>query len=128
MVIVSQVRTVFSRLYGGCVERPPSGTSSTPVYHRKESRTQTVEDTAKQEASGEIWGKAPRGSDIPKVQAYSGPLKDGQRSIEFTTDVPPDRGGFPRLPEWSGPRDGVAVDGEFARITVRITKNTQRGD
>ena len=94
-------------------------------YHRRESRTQTREDAAKQEASQELWGRAPRFSTIPKVQAYAGHLPEGTRGIEFETDVPPDGGGVPSLPEWSGPRKGVRVEDEFAKIGIRMINNTQ---
>ena len=95
------------------------------VYHRLESPTQTPTDAARQEASGELWGRAPFGSHIPKVKAYRGPLPAGKRGIEFVTDVPPDPGSTPKRAEWSGPRRGVVVEGDFAKIRVVITKNTQ---
>ncbi len=79
-----------------------------------------------QEDSGEIWGRPSIWSNIPKVKAFSGPLPEGAQGIEFTTNVLPDAGCAPRLPEWSGPRPGVVVEGEFAKITVTITKNTQK--
>ena len=94
-------------------------------YHRRESPTQTVEDAATQEATGEIWGRAAFGSTIPKVKAYTGPLPVGQRGIEFTADIPPDDGCAPSRAEWSGPRPGVVLQGDYARIKVVITKNTQ---
>lgn len=96
-----------------------------PVYHRLESPTQTPVDAARQIASGEIWGRAPMSSQIPKVKAYRGPLPPGARRVEFTTEVPPDPDATPLRVDWSGPRPGVAVDGEFAKIEVTITRNTQ---
>ena len=95
------------------------------TYHRIESLTQTPEDARLQEESGEVWGRAARGSDIPKVKAYAGPLPSGKRGIEFVTSLRPDFGGARGSPQWSGTRDGVELDGEFAKIKVRITKNTQ---
>jgi RHS repeat-associated protein len=95
------------------------------VYHRVESTTQTTDIARLQEETGEIWGRAPRGSDIPKVQAYRGPLPEGRRGIEFITDVAPDPGGVPFLPTWSGPRAGVRVEDGFAKICAVITRNTQ---
>jgi hypothetical protein len=95
------------------------------VYHRLESPTQSLLDAARQQASGEIWGRAPRGSDIPKVKAYPGPLPAGRRGIEFITEAAPDDGCHPKRPEWSGPRSGVVVVGDSAMIQVVITKNTQ---
>lgn len=96
------------------------------VYHHRESPTQTPEDAAKQEASGEIWGRSPRGSIFPKVKAYAGPLPPDTRGIEFTTDIPPDDHCPPDMPTWRGNRADVTLDGEYARIKVRVTKNTQR--
>ena len=94
------------------------GEPGVPTYHRLESPTQPPEVAAQQVASGEVWGRPPRGSYIPKVQAYSGPLPEGARGIEFTTDVPPDRYGIPGQPTWRGPREGVTVEGEFAKVRV----------
>jgi hypothetical protein len=59
------------------------------------------------------------------VEAYDGPLPNGTRGIEFETDVPPDSGGAPGKPTWRGPRDGVAIRGDFAIISVTVVKNTQ---
>lgn len=95
------------------------------VYHRLESPTQTPADAARQAASGELWGRAPRTSFIPAAQAFRGPLPLGARGIEFTTDVPPDAGSPPREAYWRGPRIGVTVDAEFPQIKFVVTKNTQ---
>jgi hypothetical protein len=54
---------------------------------------------------------------------------DGGRSvggIEFNTDVPPDPGSPPGYAVWSGPRDGVTVEEDYARIRVRVVRNTQK--
>lgn len=96
----------------------------TERYHRRESSTQTPADAALQEATGELWGRAPRASYIPAVKAYLGPLPPGVRGIEFTADIEPDRGTGPYAARWTGPRAGVIVDEEFARIEV--ISNTQR--
>jgi hypothetical protein len=61
------------------------------------------------------------------VDAYVGPLRDGEKGIEFTTDVPPNGNTAPGLARWTGPRDGVIVEGNYAKIKVRVTKNTQGG-
>lgn len=97
------------------------------IFHRKESTTQTPEDADKIEKSGELWGKVPREGDRPTAQAYAGPLPPGARGVEFDTDVSPDTGCRPHYPSWSGPRDGVEVDDEFAKIKIRVRKNTQKG-
>jgi RHS repeat-associated protein len=94
------------------------GEPGVPTYHRLQSPTQPPEVAAQQVASGEVWGRPPRGSWIPAVQAYSGPLPEGTRGIEFTTDVPPDRYGIPGQPTWRGPREGVRVEGDFAKVKV----------
>ena len=102
-----------------------SGEPGRTLYHRRESPTQTPDDAARQEASGELWGQPPLGSHIPKVKAYPGPLPAGAQGIEFVTDVPPDAGSYRGRPEWSGPRPGVVVQGGYAKIRVIVTRNTQ---
>ena len=98
-----------------------------PVYWRKESPTQTPEDARMQEASGEVWGRAPRDGAFPAVQAYRGHLPHGVRGIEFTTPVRPDPGSPPGIAYWRGPRPGVRVEGEFAKLeAVVVTRNAQR--
>lgn len=94
-------------------------------YHRLESPTQTPNDAARQQSSGEIWGRAPLGSFIPKVKAYRGPLPEGARGIEFVTDVVPDVGSARRRVDWWGPRLGVRLEQDVARLSVVVTKNTQ---
>jgi hypothetical protein len=101
------------------------------VYHRRESPTQTPEVARLQEASGQIWGTCNRDhmggrSPFPSVDAFVGPLVDPQRGIEFVTDVPPDRETPPRLARWTGPRPGVRVEGDYAKIRAVVTRNTQR--
>lgn len=95
------------------------------IYHRLESPTQTAKDAEQQEVSNEIWGRAPRTGLEPAVQAYVGPLREGARGVEFRTTVSPDRGCAPGEARWRGPRDGVRVVGEFAILSVEVTKNTQ---
>lgn len=95
------------------------------MYHRLESATQTAEVAAQQEASGELWGRAPRWGIEPAVQAFDGPLPPGRRGIEFTTDVEPDADGFPGLPTWRGPRPGVTVEDDFAKIGITVLRNAQ---
>ena len=72
-----------------------------------------------------MWGRPARASNVPKVKAYVGPLPVGVRGVEFSTDVEPDPSLPPALAFWSGPRDGVDVINECARIKVRVHKNTQ---
>lgn len=94
------------------------------VYHHLESRNQTPNDAARQELSGEVWGRSSLGSFIPKVKAYRGPLPEGARGIEFLTDVPPDVESARVRVDWSGPRRGVRIEGDSAKIQVVVTKNT----
>jgi hypothetical protein len=101
------------------------------VYHRRETSTQTPEVARQQEASGEIWGSCNRDqmggrSSVPSVDAYVGPLIGPQRGVEFETDVPPDRETPPWLARWTGPRPGVRIEGEYAKIRAVVTRNTQR--
>ena len=73
--------------------------------------------------SGELWGRAATGifrTDFPKVKAYKGHLPKGLIGFEFETDVEPDLGSVPSKPVWSNWRPGVAVEGEYANIKVRI--------
>lgn len=58
-------------------------------FNRVESSTQTKQTALRQEASGEVWGRTPRGGMEPTVQAYAGRLRSGRRGIEFTTDTAP---------------------------------------
>lgn len=96
-------------------------------FYRKQSPTQTPDDAANQEKSGEIWGRGPAAGLAPQVQAYVGPLPRGIAGIEFYTDLPPDPGGPPRRVSWSGEprRRDVRTAGGFAIIDCVITANTQ---
>lgn len=88
-------------------------------------RTGSAQDdatTRKQLASGEVWGRANRGSDRPSVDAWDGHLPADRHGIEFYTDVPPSPGSPPQRARWLGPRHGVLVSGGWAKIPVTITK------
>jgi len=114
---------------------PTSGVRRTQVavavYHRLQTPSQSGKTAAEQTASGEIWGSYDRvmggRSPFPSVDAYVGPLPEDAIGIEFTTEVPPDRGTPPRIARWTGPRDGVIVEGDYAKIKATVTKNTQGG-
>jgi hypothetical protein len=91
------------------------------TYHRLKSPTQTKEDAIKQQLSMEIEGLPERNisqSHIPKAKAYEGSLPIGAEGIEFNTEIEPDRGGRPGKPCWSGPRLGVTVDEDRARLKI----------
>lgn len=109
------------------------------LYHRLESDTQTAEHARLQQESGELWG-APRqnyfAGSVPVAQAHFGPLPEGARGLEFTTDIAPDAGGAPHRPDWSlrdrSPeelkhiRQELGPDGRtYAKLKIHVTKNTQ---
>jgi hypothetical protein len=105
---------------------PESGPSGARArfgpFHRLESPSQPGEIAGWQAASGELWGLPPRGSDRPKVKAYVGPLPGVAHGIEFYTNVEPDPGVPPFLAFWSGPREGVRVEGGYAKIEAVIVR------
>ena len=91
------------------------------IYYRLQTPTQTDVDLKMQIESLEIWGKAATNvyqSDIPKVKAYVGTIPSGKTGIEFTTDIPPDPSTPPHLAYWSGDRDGVRTEGDYAKLKV----------
>jgi hypothetical protein len=53
-------------------------------------------------------------------------IAGGVRGIQFETEIPPDPGSVPDKPCWSNVpnRHGVVVKGEFAKIRVRVVKET----
>jgi len=95
-------------------------------YHRKENpATQTRSDALKQQASGEIWGKPARGSNIPCVKAYFGGLPPHQPGVEFTTPVAHDpRYSTPLEARWYYPyTPGVSLNLlGYAVIPATVTK------
>lgn len=100
--------------------------SSRAIYYRiQNSRTQTEEISCLQETSGELWGTRGRYNARPTVRAYLGRLPEDDEGIEFETAVSPDPNGVPILPTWTGPREGVRVEGPYAKINIRVRRNTQ---
>lgn len=100
------------------------------TFHRLESPTQTPDVARMQEASGEVWGRTPRGGDVPQVQAYSGPLPEGARGVEFTTNTPPSSvNALSGEARWRQGDAGVSSreqnGSDFAVIQCAVTKNTQ---
>jgi hypothetical protein len=101
------------------------------IYHRKQSDSQTVKAARAQIASQELWGGPARNifqSHIPKVKAFRDKLPQDQNGIrtttgiEFKTEVEPDRNTKPGgVLYWSGEREGVRTEDEYAKIKVRIT-------
>jgi hypothetical protein len=100
----------------------------TGPFNRWESDTQTREIAALQEASGEVWGRTPRGGLEPTVQAYIGPLKN-RRGIEFTTEIAPHPNASPFEARWYLTRTpGVLLrqkEGEDFACILAIIKNMQ---
>jgi hypothetical protein len=126
---VDGLHTYYVLVGGGAVlshnEDPACEVTEYGPFHRRESPTQTVEDVQIQVESQEMWGKGSRHGSPPMVKAWDGPLPEGRRGVEFYTQVPPSGTGLPWVPEWRGPRPGVRIEGDFAKIAVRTTKNTQ---
>lgn len=76
-------------------------------------------------ASGELWGRPPKGSDIPAVKAYFGELPPDTMGFEFFSLVPPDRpwGG---VAYWRARADGsVVVEHDWAKVEVLISRVDQ---
>lgn len=100
-------------------------------FHRLETPTQTTADALKQVASGEIWGKPARWSDIPSVKAYRGTVPPGDRGIEFTTGVRAEKGSGSRLEaKWYYPQtEGTMLrqnqDGDDCAAIPATVKNLQ---
>ena len=98
-------------------------------YHRQESPTQSPEVALLQVASGEIWGRTPRGGRWPTVQAYPKPIASGARGVEFTTAVQPYPQGAPHEVRWYlGITPGVLerfddMGEQFACVTAVVTNH-----
>src|SRR5688572_25026860 len=95
-------------------------------FHRLTASQEEVQEVLD---SGELWGTSPRNvfqSDIPKVKAYDGRLPDGEMGFEFETGVRPDYGHVAGKPTWAAKpkRSGVRIEGDFAKIKVRILRQT----
>ena len=74
--------------------------------------------------TGELHGASPRNiftSDIPKAKAYPGFLLRCA-GFEFETHVEPDTGSPPNVALWSNGRPGVTIEGDYAKIKVKVTK------
>lgn len=112
-------------------EPGPAVTTAAQTFHRLENAsTQTPATAAAQQASGEIWGRTPRGGMEPTVQAYAGPLPQGARGVEFTTDVPPSavntmNGEARWYQSAPGVESRTANGNDYAAIKCTVTANTQ---
>jgi hypothetical protein len=101
-----------------------AGASSSPRPYGPFFRTGSTQDDATTRAqctSGEIWGRANRGANDPSVDAWRGQLPAGRHGVEFYTDVVPSPGSPPDRARWRGPRPGVRIEGQWAKITATIT-------
>jgi hypothetical protein len=90
-------------------------------YYRFKSPTQTEEDAERQLKSKELWGKPARGSSIPKVKAYTSAypgVREKRQGIKFTTLVPPDSYTPGHIAHWSNGREGVRIEGGYAKISL----------
>jgi hypothetical protein len=87
---------------------------------------QDAPTAVRQLLSGEIWGRRSRFDLAPKVRAYRGPLRDGQRGIEFWSFQAPDHPFGPRA-HWSSAGPFVTIDStsETARLKVAFVRITQ---
>jgi hypothetical protein len=95
-------------------------------FHRL---TDSADEVQKVLDSGELWGASPTNffqSDIPKVKAYDGKLPKGATGFEFETPVRPDQGHVPGKPTWAAKpkRTGIRSDGTFAKIKVKVLRQT----
>ena len=95
------------------------------IFYRVESPTQTAEDAARQEELREIRSAA-KGSLASRIRAYTGRMPKGARGVEFDTDVPPDDGSPPGEARWTGPRLGIVVEDDVAKLSVSSVENRQK--
>ena len=122
---VSDINFDGSRILGS---KWPSGFFSSrglTLYHRIMSPTQTFALSRIQEKSGEIWGGEPRGSSLPSVQAFKGPLPKGRLGIEFVTDIIPAMNQLSGEVRWRnnipGVKTRISKGAKFAVIKCWIT-------
>src|SRR5687767_2676460 len=79
---------------GGAVEAAPRESDPPQIYHRRNIVTSQTDATLDLiVASSEIWGRPPseggNTSPYPAVQAFEGPLSEGQAGVEFETSEKP---------------------------------------
>lgn len=75
-------------------------------------------------------GYAARGSDMPTVTAYAGPLPEGYAGVEFYASAPPmpiGSGPAPQVRWYPGDRSVFPVDDETVGICVRIMNPCFKG-
>jgi hypothetical protein len=96
------------------------------VYCRKETNLQTKEIAIVQASSGEIWGTAARYGYTATVRGYAMPLQNGERGIDFTTEICPEPNQGPLHVNWyAGRTPGITmktVDGvDYACLKANVT-------
>lgn len=93
-----------------------------PFFRLYNEATQNTTDVAKILASGELWGRPPRNSDIPAVQAYRGMLPDDHAGFEFYAFSRPDQP-WGKVMYWrERPASGVEAVGDAVRIRIVISR------
>jgi hypothetical protein len=105
----------------GSQEQRPGDAFPWGPYHRLKSGTQTDDVAELQRESGELWGKVARSGVLPQAKAFRGALGAHDHGVEFFSEEPPDLGRFGYL-TWSPGRRGVWLDGEYAKIRIKVTK------
>ena len=72
--------------------------------------------------TGELWGRAGFGSDIPAVKAHVGPLPGDQMGMEFYARAVPDNDAGPRA-YWRRRDDGsVRQNDDVAKMAVMVSR------
>ncbi len=99
-------------------------------FHRVESPTQPPERAAEQEATGVHTGTAShKGMGVVRINAYDGPLPDGQRGLEFYMPAKPTSvipGGLVTWHPGHSSHCTLSESGDVAQIPITVTKNTQK--
>jgi len=96
------------------------------IYCRKETKYQTPVDALLQVKTGEIWGTCGRFNYGPTVRGYAHPLAQGERGIDFTTEIQPEPNQGPLHVNWYADRTPgittVTVDGkDYACLKADVT-------
>ncbi|WP_269766171.1 RHS repeat-associated core domain-containing protein, partial [Burkholderia ubonensis] len=113
-----------------CPKCCSGGKSLHGPFHRVESPTQPPERAAQQEATGMHTGTAShKGMGVVRINAYDGPLPEGQRGLEFYTPAKPTSvipGGLVTWHPGHDPHCSLSESGDIAQIPITVTKNTQK--
>lgn len=94
-------------------------------FFRRESPTQSGDVMRAILTSGELWGRPPRNSNVPAVQAFVGALPDGEPGFEFFAAATPHSTGGGRA-FWRVRDDGtVWGDDEWAKVNILVSHVSQ---